>query len=69
MSGPTKPIDKIDEAITPADADAPMTGDQADLLRALCEEAGEPYDGGLTQVQALRRIEALREMLNTKQNL
>ena len=69
MSGPTKPIDKIDDLITPNDPDSPMTGDQADLLRVLCENAGEPFDASLTQAQALQRIEALRDTLNTDQNL
>lgn len=55
-------IPPIDPAIH--DPDAPMTGDQADLLRVLCEEATEPFDASLTQRQALERIEALRDEVN-----
>ena len=70
MIPPTaKPVMAEDDARMAGGADAPMTGDQADLLRALCEEANEPYDAGLTQAEALARIEALRESLNTEQNL
>ncbi|MFZ3580858.1 DUF3072 domain-containing protein [Loktanella sp. DJP18] len=54
---------------TPDSSDSPMTGDQADLLRALCEEASEPFNASLTQREALDRIEELRDSLNTNQNL
>mgnify|MGYP000096055393 CR=1 FL=1 len=70
MIPPTaKPVLDENDARMPGGADAPMTGDQADLLRALCEEASEPFDAGLTQAQALARIEALSASLNTDQNL
>ncbi|SEM49002.1 Protein of unknown function [Loktanella fryxellensis] len=49
--------------------DDPMTGDQADLLRALCEDAGEPFNAGLSQAEALARIEDLTRHLNTDLNL
>lgn len=57
------------EAGVPDASDSPMTGDQADLLRALCEEASEPFNASLTQGEALARIEELRDSLNTDQNL
>ena len=69
MIPPTKAVLDEPEAETPDGADAPMTGDQADLLQALCQEAGEPYDGNLTQIEAVERIEALRQTLNRDQNL
>jgi hypothetical protein len=40
--------------------DAPMTAAQASLLVTLCEEAGEPFDGGLSKADAAMRIEALQ---------
>ncbi|WP_394155287.1 DUF3072 domain-containing protein [Loktanella salsilacus] len=70
MIPPTaKPVLPDDAAQLPQDGDSPMTGDQADLLKVLCSEAGEPFDAGLTQSQALTRIEALRGHLNTDLNL
>ena len=70
MIPPTaKPVMAETEAGIPNAGDDPMTGDQADLLRALCEEAGEPYNAGLTEREALDRIEELRDRLNTEQNL
>lgn len=70
MTDPSTPkvVNEV-EGLTPNDPDAPMTGDQADLLRALCEDAGEPFDASLTQIQALRRIEELREIVNRDENL
>lgn len=60
----------------PADADAPthaqkdpsewvtgaetMTGAQASYLKTLSEEAGEPFDPGLTKAEASRRIDELQ---------
>ena len=69
MIPPTKTIIDDPAASTPHDPDSPMSGDQADLLRALCEDAGEPFDAGLTQVQALKRIEELRQIVNVDENL
>ena len=70
MIPPTaKPVLDENDARTPSGPNAPMTGDQADLLRALCEDASEPFDSSLTQAQALARIEALSDSLNTDQNL
>ena len=70
MIPPTaRPVTPDSGAGIPDERDRPMTGDQADLLRALCEEAGEPYNAGLTEREALARIEELRDTLNTDQNL
>ncbi|MFQ1698980.1 DUF3072 domain-containing protein [Loktanella agnita] len=69
MATPPKTVLDEPAASTPHDPDAPMTGDQADLLRVLCENAGEPYNASLTQGHALERIEALRRHLNRNQNL
>jgi hypothetical protein len=40
--------------------DEPMTGAQASYLRTLCEEAGAPFDEGLTKAAASERIDQLR---------
>lgn len=70
MIPPTaKPVMSETDASVANAADRPMTGDQADLLRALCEEATEPFNAGLTEAEALARIEDLRNSLNTDQNL
>ncbi|MBS1303348.1 DUF3072 domain-containing protein [Loktanella sp. SALINAS62] len=70
MIPPTaKPVLETDAAHTPSDADAPMTSDQADMLRVMCEAAGEPFDASLTQSQAVARIEELRKQTNEDQNL
>ena len=45
------------------DSGAPMTEEQAVVLRELAEEAGEPFDGNLTERQAAERIEYFRERL------
>jgi hypothetical protein len=41
--------------------DERMTGAQASYLKTLCEEAGEPFDDGLTKAQASKRIDELQE--------
>ena len=69
MIPPNKAAIEPTKAATPHDPDSAMTGDQADLLRALCEDAGEPFDAGLTQAQALERIEELRDIVNREENL
>ena len=67
------PTDKVvleePEAHQADKSDKPMTSDQADMLRVLCEEAGEPFDTSLTQNEAMERIEYLRERTNTDLNL
>lgn len=41
--------------------DEPMTGAQASYLKTLCEEAGEPFDDGLSKADASKRIDTLQE--------
>jgi DUF3072 family protein len=41
--------------------DEPMTGPQASYLETLAREAGEEAEGGLTKVEASRRIDELQE--------
>ncbi len=69
MTTPPKTVLDDPDVSTPHDPDAPMTGDQADILRVLCENCGEPFDANLSQAQALNRIEALRNQLNDRKNL
>jgi hypothetical protein len=40
--------------------DETMTGAQASYLKTLCEEAGEPFDQGLTKAEASKMIDALQ---------
>ena len=49
-----------------ADPDAPMSPEQSEHLRILCEEAGEPFDPWLTQAAAGRRIRALQRRAGYK---
>jgi len=39
-----------------------MTGAQASYLQTLSEEAGEPFDPGLSKAEASKRIDALQAM-------
>jgi uncharacterized damage-inducible protein DinB len=63
-------IKKLDEPIgnlqkDPDDwvtGDEPMTAAQASYLKTLSEEAGEPFESGLTKAEASRRIEALQRL-------
>ena len=41
--------------------DEAMTGAQASYLKTVSEEAGEPFDDGLTKADASKRIDALQE--------
>ncbi|KQM41130.1 DUF3072 domain-containing protein [Sphingomonas sp. Leaf10] len=41
--------------------DEKMTGAQASYLKTLSEEAGEPFDDGLTKAEASKAIDALQE--------
>ena len=52
MIPPTPPVAGRDDAIVNA-ADSPMTDDQADMLRSLCEDASEPFNANLTEAEAL----------------
>lgn len=50
-------------AIDPGDSEnKEMTEETAAELREVCKQAGEPYDASLTELQAKKRIAALREM-------
>ena len=69
MAVPPKAVIDSTAAETPQFPDDPMNEQQADILRVLCENAGEPFDAGLTQEQAHERIELLRKHLNENQNL
>jgi hypothetical protein len=48
--------------------DEPMTGAQASYLKTLSEEAGEPFDTGLTKAEASKRIDMLRVKTNKPQH-
>ena len=41
--------------------DEPMTGAQASYLKTLSEEAGEPFEEGLSKADASKRINTLQE--------
>ncbi|MBD0329924.1 MAG: DUF3072 domain-containing protein [Thermoleophilia bacterium] len=41
--------------------DEPMTGAQASYLKTLSDEAGEPFDEGLTKAEASKRIDELQQ--------
>lgn len=43
-----------------ATGDETMTGAQASYLKTLSEEAGEPFDPGLSKAEASKRIDALQ---------
>lgn len=45
-----------------ATMDEAMTPQQKDMMRALCEETGQPMNTTLTRRQADARLEELREM-------
>ena len=47
-----------DEWVT---GDEPMTGAQKSYLKTLSEEAGEPFEEGLTKAEASKRIDELQE--------
>ena len=47
----------VDEWTT---GDEPMTGAQASYLKTLCEEAGKPFEDGLTKAEASKLIDALQ---------
>jgi len=51
---------------TEVESDEPMTADQAEHLRILCEEAGEPFDASLTRSGAQRQIERLQHRAGFK---
>ena len=45
------------------DGPSPMTGPQLTHLRALCAEAGEPFDDSLSRAEADARIDELERRL------
>ena len=47
-----------DEWVT---GEEPMTGAQASYLKTLSDQAGEPFDEGLSKADASKRIEELQE--------
>jgi hypothetical protein len=56
----------IADALLEPDSDDPMTADQAEHLRILCEEAGEPFEPALNRSQAERRISELQRRTGFK---
>ena len=50
--------------VNASDGDAALTEKTAAELRDICDEAGEPFDGNLTEQQARLRIIALKEAHN-----
>lgn len=41
--------------------DEPMTGAQASYLKTLSDEAGEPFDEGVSKAEASKRIDELQQ--------
>ena len=64
-AGPQPPI-ATPEDLCVRDADAPMSDDQAEHLRILCEEAGEPFDPTLSRESAERQIHRLQHRAGFK---
>jgi hypothetical protein len=63
-AGPLPPIETPDDlCVRP---DAPMSEDEAEHLRILCEEAGEPFDPSLTTEAAERQIRRLQHRAGHK---
>jgi hypothetical protein len=56
-SGPSNLEKDPDDWVT---GDERMTAAQASYLRTMCEEAGEPFQEGLTKAEASKRIEELQ---------
>lgn len=42
----------------------PMTADQRHLLKILCQQAGENFDGSLSKPSAIERIKTLQDKIN-----
>jgi hypothetical protein len=64
-AGPLPPAG-TPEDLCVRDADAPMTADQAEHLRILCEEAGEDFDPTLNRDAADRQIRRLQHRAGYK---
>lgn len=60
MIPPVKPVTDADPTRGGQEHEDPATPETQATLRALCEEKGEPYDGGLSEAQARERIRVLR---------
>ena len=54
------PSNTVKDPDTWTTGDETMTGAQASYLKTLCEEAGEPFDPGLSKAAASKRIDALQ---------
>ena len=59
-AGPKDASNRIKDPDQWTTGDEPMTGAQASYLKTLCEEAGKPFEDGLTKAEASRRIDALQ---------
>ena len=57
-NAPSNTVKEPDEWKT---GDQSMTGAQASYLRTLSDEAGEPFEEGLTKAEASKRIDELQE--------
>ena len=64
-AGP-QPPSGTPEDLCVRDTDEPMTGDQAEHLRILCKEAGEPFDPSLTRDAAERQVDRLQRRAGFK---
>lgn len=63
FTGDTDPAEYSNQSKNPRDwvtGDEPMTGAQASYLKTLCEEAGAPFDEGLSKAAASERIDQLK---------
>lgn len=63
MIPPTKTILDDPDAEAANAPQAPMTDEQAAVLRDLSEKLNEPMDGSLSEAEARERIHELREQL------
>ncbi|WP_424932663.1 DUF3072 domain-containing protein [Amaricoccus macauensis] len=64
VTGNPDPAEYSNQSKAPKDwvtGDEPMTGAQASYLKTLCEEAGVPFDEGLSKAAASERIDQLKE--------
>ena len=64
-AGPQPPTGAPDDLCV-RDMDEPMTPEQTEHLRILCEEAGEPFDPSLTRDAAERQIQRLQHRAGFK---
>jgi hypothetical protein len=62
---------KTQDAPHPGNTTTPdeiMTGALTGYLRTLCEEAGESFEAGLTDAEARRRIDRLRDLVGRRRD-